>query len=136
MSYHNREDFLKYAKEIKDLGYKVYVNDVSNDYSFGNYGYIVNDKDEIGYFQLGEFWGVQFSTKHKPNGEFGCGFGLDTWDKPQVSPLTREIVDRVFMHHPSWARPSNKIHTIKKWTATEFFNDKSVYGAGNRVVEL
>lgn len=131
MSYHNREDFLQYAREIKDLGYKVYI---CTDPMY-NYGYIVNDKDEVGYFQLGEFWGVSFSTKHKPNTEFGCGFGLDDWDKPQVSPLSRKIVDRVFIHHPSWARPSNKIHTIKKWSATEFLNNKSVYGAG-RVEEL
>lgn len=128
-----KEEFLQYAKEIKNLGYKVFV---CNDPLY-NYGYIVNDNDEIGYFQLGDFWGVTFSTKHKPNIFFGCGFGLDEWDKPQVSPLSREIVDRIFILAPSWAKPRKKLNTIKKWTATEYFKDCTVYGGGNsKVTEI
>lgn len=117
------ERFLAYAQEIKELGYKVYI---CKD-GYWNYGYIVNEKDEIGYFQLGDFgYGVRFSTKHKNCRQFGGGFCLDKWDSPRVSPLTKEIVDRVFIHHPLWA--VGNANLIKKWTATEFFSGSSVYG--------
>ena len=129
----NQEIFLEYAKEVKALGYRVFIKNNES----CHYGYIVNDKDEIGYFQLNDFgFGVRFSTRHKPNGEFGCGFGLDTWDNPKTSPLTRKDVDRIFIHHPDWARPFGKLHTIKKWTATEYLNNKSVYGCGNDITEI
>lgn len=113
-----RERFLQYAGQIKSLGYKVYVNDVDNSSSFGNYGYIVNDRDEVGYFQLGDYgYGVSFSTKHKPCSHFGTGFGLDNWDELPTE-ITKEVVDRVFIHHPSWvsAFDSKYLGEIVKYT--------------------
>lgn len=110
-----KELFLYYAKHIKDLGYKVFVTNRE----FSNYGWIVNEKDEVGYFQLGDFgYGVTFSTVHKPCYEFGSGFGLDDWDKPHKT-FTKEIVDRCFAHHPYWAK--GKLSQIRKYTATEYF---------------
>ena len=117
-----RETFLHYAEEIKNLGYKVYVNDVSKGYSFGNYGYIINEKGEVGYFQLGDFgYGVSFSTKHKPCGHFGTGFGLDSWDN-LPREITKEVVDRVFMHHPSWVSGFDLryLHEIVKYNEQSF----------------
>ena len=110
-----RELFLDYAKQIKELGYKVFVTKRES----SNYGWIVNEKDKVGYFQLGDFgYGIVFSTKHKPCYEFGSGFGLDNWDEPHTQ-FTKEIIDRVFIHHPIWAR--GHVSEIEKYSAKEFF---------------
>ncbi len=49
-----RKLFLQYAKQIKDLGYTVYIS--ADEYY--NYGYIVNKNNSICYFQLSDFFEV------------------------------------------------------------------------------
>lgn len=120
-----KETFLHYAKEIKNLGYRVFV--YSGDYSF-NFGYIVNDKNQIGYFQLGDFgYGVLFGTEHKPIANLGSGFSLDMWDEAHET-FSRELVDRVFVKYPHWATRFNEkdLQKIEKYTADEFLKDKQV----------
>ena len=105
-----RERFLMFANQIKDLGYKVYIKKSEE----SAYGYIVNEKDEIGYFQLDE-WGcdLHFGTMHKPCRWFGKGFGICETNK-----VTKDKIDKVFIKYPAWAR--GMLSAIKKWTATEF----------------
>ena len=105
-----RERFLMFANQIKDLGYKVYIKKRED----STYGYIVNEKDEIGYFQLDE-WGcdIHYGTIHKPCREFGTGFGIK-----ETSEVSREIIDKTFIKYPVWAK--GMLSAIKKWTATEF----------------
>lgn len=117
-----RKKFEEYAQAIKDLGYKVFVRKYEGDDYLNNYGWIVNDKDEIGYFQLDRFgFAVTFSTLHKPC-VFGRGFGLDD-EFEGWKTFDREIVDRCFIHHPDWLNPFDlrKVGEIHKWTATEYF---------------
>lgn len=123
-----RETFLQYAKEIKNLGYKVYI---TNDKMFC-FGYIVNDKDQMGYFQLGYYgYGVRFSTEHKPLGGYGNGFMLDPWDDCKET-FTKEIIDRIFVKYPTWARSQETDNygrvfsreSIQKYSAKEFINRK------------
>jgi len=114
-----REKLLEYANQIKGLGYKVYI---SKDVYF-QYGYIVNEKDEIGYFQLDDFGtGVVFSTKHKPANGIGCGFGLDDSFNGHRE-ITKELVDRCFAIAPNWATRSER-QKVVKWTATEYLSRK------------
>lgn len=116
--------FLSKAEEIKNLGYKVYV--VDDD--LYNYGYIINDKDEVGYFQLGDFGhGVSFGTMHKPCGHFGTGFSMDKWDE-LPEKITKEVVNRVFIHHPSWVDPyeARYLDEIVKYTEETLL--KSTWG--------
>ena len=113
-----KELFDKLANDIKKLGYKVFVS--YNDWG-QHYGWVVNDKDEVGYFQFDDFCcGITFSTVHKPCHEFGTGFALDDWFNGHRT-FTKELVDRCFVHHPSWAR--GNLSAIRKYTATEFFAD-------------
>lgn len=115
-----RKKFEEYAQAIKDLGYKVFVRKYDGDDYLNNYGWIVNDKDEIGYFQLDRFGiAITFSTRHKPCYGIGCGFGLDD-EFEGWKTFDKEVVDRCFMHHPDWAKRCD-IPKIHKWTATEFF---------------
>ena len=121
--------FLKYAKEIKALGYKVYVNNSD----FWYYGFIVNDKEEIGYFQLGDYGhGISFSTIHYGTKYMGRGFSLDEWDKLHEH-FTREIVDRCFArvprhcYEPGWCKSEEELkdlERVKKYTATEYLSTK------------
>ena len=123
-----REKFLQYAKEIKNLGYKVFV---TADKMFC-FGYIVNDKDQIGEFQLGDYgYGVRFLTKHKPLSGYGTGFVLDDWDECKET-FTKEIIDRIFVKYPHWAnlQETDKFgryvsrESIQKYSAKEYIDSK------------
>ena len=121
-----RKMFLGYANEIKNLGYKVFVSKPTKISLDKNYGWIVNEKDEIGYFQYEPYCGVRFSTIHKPMNEYGSGFSCenDRWN--YHTTFSKEIVDRCFARVPGWmfSRPSwekKHLDKIRKWTATEYF---------------
>ena len=119
-----KERFLGYANEIKNLGYKVYI--AQSDYY--NYGWIVNEKDEIGYFQLGDWgFGVSFSTIHKPMNEFGTGFRVGD-DDSYYTEMSRELVDRVFAKYPDWmlSRPyweTEHLKNIRKYSAKDYLEN-------------
>ena len=133
-----RERFLAWANEIKELGYKVFVIQPTEHFEYCCYGWVVNEKDEIGYFQSDEWGsGITFSTVHKPTREFGSGFGLDD-EFESRTVFTKEIVDRCFVTVPDWfyQRPyweRKNLHLIKKYTATEFFEN---YWNKKNVVQL
>lgn len=133
-----RENFLAYAEKIKALGYRVFIN---NDRMW-NYGYIVNDKDEIGNFQLGDYgYGISFSTMHYGTKHMGTGFSLDEWDKLHEE-FTREIVDRCFVrvpahcYHAGWCRTKEELkdlENVKKYKASEYL--ANVFNK-DKIVEL
>ena len=120
-----KEQFLEYAKEIKSLGYRVFVIK-RND---SNYGWVVNDKDEIGHFQLGDYgYGVTFSTMHYGTRSMGTGFGLDNWDEAHTT-FTRRLVDRCFVRVPhfcyetGWCRTREELedlNRVKKYKFSEW----------------
>ena len=112
-----KELFLEYARHIKGLGYRVIITDREDSF----YGWIVNDNDEIGYFQLSRWgYGIRLSTIHKPCTEFASGFSCmkDEFDYFMEEELTRENVDKCFMRYPEWAR--GNVGAIKKWSAKEY----------------
>lgn len=112
-----KQRFLTFAEDIKNLGYKVLLSPASLD-RFFYYGYVINDKDEVGSFSLDEWGGgIRFSTMHKPCKNFGCGFSLDDSFEGQTE-MTKEIVDRCFQHHPDWAKGNTAL--IKKYKASEW----------------
>lgn len=133
-----REQFLEYAKAIKALGYRVFIN---RDTTW-NYGYIVNEKDEIGYFQLGDYgYGIRFSTMHHGTRTMGSGFGLDDWDECK-SEFTKEVVDRCFVRVPQhcyqsgWCRTQEELkdlERVKKYKASEYL---SIVWNKDEIVEL
>lgn len=100
-----RETFLQYAKQIKDLGYTVYI---SEDIDY-NYGYIVNEKDQICYFQLSSFFGlINLSTVHVPAQSIGTGFSMHEGIVP-----TKDLVNDCFCAGPAWA--SVYFRDVKKY---------------------
>lgn len=109
-----KEQFLSYAKEIKEMGYRVFVSTRENSFHTF-YGWIVNEKDEIGYFQYEPYRGIKLSTIHKP-GRFGTGFTVGNPDGQYV--FSKKLIEMVFSKCPSWVCSL----VIVKWTATEYFN--------------
>ena len=120
-----KEKFLGYANEIKNLGYKVFVTTRE----MSNYGWIVNDKDEIGYFQLGDYgFGIKFSCIHHPMNEYGSGFSVHDDSNDYDTEFSRESVDRVFAKYPGWmlSRPhweQKLLGSIKKYSAKEYLEN-------------
>lgn len=120
-----RERFLEYAKKIKELGYKVVICDSA----YWNYGYVINDKDEIGYFQLDDWGcGVCFSTMHYGTKTMGTGFGLDDTYNGHTK-ITKEVVDRCFVRVPAfcysrgWCRTKEEredLERVKKYKGSEY----------------
>ena len=107
-----RETFLQYAKQIKDLGYTVYIND-DDDY---NYGYIVNENNQICYFQLSSFFGlIDLSTVHMPSQSIGSGFSM----YKGISP-TKELINECFCTGPAWASPY--FRDVKKYESWNHYN--------------
>lgn len=124
-----RNLFIDYCKTVENLGYRVFIC-VDSSY---NYAYIVNEKDEIGYMQLGDFFGgVTFSTSHKPCKECGTGFGLND-SLNSVLEITKKKVEECFMVAPDWATRS-QLSAVRKWTFTERMEKDQHFR--NNVVEL
>lgn len=114
-----KELFLEYAKHIKGLGYRVIIT--NREYSY--YGWIVNEKDQIGYFQLSSWgFGIQLSMIHKPCKNFASGFTCmkDHFDYYTEKELTKENIDRCFSLAPEWA--TGNLSEIRKWSAEEYLS--------------
>ena len=129
-----RDNFLQYANEIKSLGYKVYVID-NND---SNYGFIVNGRNEIGYFQLTWFGeGIHLSTMHKPC-HFGTGFSCSGGVDDYITELTTNAIDEAFAQYPSWVLDlprweKKRLNEVHKYKADEYLAN---YWNKQNLVEL
>jgi len=120
-----RKNFLAYAQEIRNLGYRVIIDGEEH----WNYGYIINDKDEIGYFELDNWgYGVRFSTMHYSTRTMGTGFGLDDSFNGHTK-ITKNIVDRCFVrvpaycYAPGWCRTKEErddLERVKKYKGSEY----------------
>lgn len=109
-----RNLFIDYCKIVEDLGYRVFIS--SN--PLFNYAFIVNEKDELGYMQLGDFgFGLNLSTTHKPCQGCGSGFGLYN-GTDSLSEITKQNIEECFMIAPKWAT-RRQWEAVKKWTFTE-----------------
>ena len=60
------------AREIKNLGFRVFVH-INKNGQFPYYFGFFSDGKNVGYFQLGDFGGVRWSTVNAP-GSFCSGF--------------------------------------------------------------
>lgn len=112
-----KKTFLSYAKTIKKMGFRVYVSKRVNPFN-DFYGWIVNDKDEIGIFEYRPYEGIHLGTMHKPARNRGTGFGVG--NPYGQANLSKELIEQVFLKCPGWAK---KCSGIIKWTATEYFQN-------------
>ena len=113
-----RRILMEIGQEIKSLGYDVYII-ADRDAAFG---YIVNEKNEIGYFEVDYYGMCTFHTLHKANREYGSGFKV-LENMPEK--LTRKYVDRVFCIDNGEFPYAYRY--IKKWNADEYFADLAKY---------
>ena len=131
-----RNTFLEDARKIRLLGYRVFVSQRDT------YGWVVNDKGEIGYFQQGDYgYGIVFGTLHYGTWHMGSGFSLDNWDEAHTE-FSRALVDRAFAKVPphcyreGWCRTKEELEDlerVKKYTANEYFEN---YWDKDNVIEL
>ena len=85
-----RKDILaRVADEIKALGYDVYITTHPN-YVFG---YIVNGKNRISYFEVTDLFEVWFGSLHVPSRAHGSCFRVGT----KEDALTKEFIDNTFL---------------------------------------
>jgi len=127
-----KEYFELAAREIKNLGFRVFVNiNKPGEYSYF-YGYFSDGKN-IGYFQLHEFGGICWNTVNKP-GSFCSGFSCND-DGVLIQNITAERLREAFVTVPNWYRLSNYEISrggVKKYANLEEFLNNSFYGEPNR----
>ena len=123
-----QEYFQLAAREIKNLGFRVFVNKETREdyYLFGYYSDGVN----IGYFQLADFGGVSLTSVNKP-GSFCSGFGI-TESGVFVEDLTTEKLRAAFVVVPRWYRMTandarrggvKKYANLEDFLNTKYFSD-------------
>lgn len=111
------EYFLQAVKEVKEMGFKVYVyeKNVENP----TYCFIEDNSGNIGYMQAGDYGGVRFSTVHKPNRECGTGFGLQMWDEALCNIETNDVINS-FAMYPKWATRKQRANVVKYKNFAEY----------------
>ena len=97
-----------FVTELKKNGFDVYTSSKDNGYS---YCFFVKD-DKIGYVESDYFFGLNFSTVHKPCQAFGTGFGLNR----AVTEPKIENALQCFMVCPDTYRNYKGVETIKKYS--------------------
>lgn len=108
------EDLKNYVKLLLNNGFRVFIYDKDNE----KITYIIIEKNnKIGYIQLNDFGGFQFSTKHKPNTQTGTGFCLNY--NESLNP-TLENAEKTFINYPNWAKKKD-ISSIEKYKSIDDF---------------
>jgi hypothetical protein len=109
------ESLKDYAILLLQNGFRVFVYD-SDCKEYEKTKWLIIEKNKnVGYIQLNDFDGFQFSTQHKPNRTTGTGYGLNhdlSW-----SP-TIENALKTFIKYPEWAKKKD-ISSIIKWSSIE-----------------
>ena len=134
MSKRKQEYFDAASQHIKSLGFRVFVHDnKAGDFPY-YYGYFSDGKN-IGYFQLGDFFGVRWSTVNGP-GSRGCGCGFSCEDEGvEYDRLTREMLEQAFVSIPSWYRPGKNEKVVKYLDLDHFLDlerDHAEHGRWHR----
>ena len=108
-----KNEFKKYLDDIKELGYKVYVNNKID----WNYGYITNETD-LCYCQLGDYGeGLSLGTENKK----GINFDMCP-DCKVIYEVTREIIEYAFGSYPIWSELKDREGIIKYIDWNDFIN--------------
>jgi len=107
-----KEYFDAASQHIKNLGFRVFVHENKPGEFPYYYGYFSDGKN-VGYFQLGDFFGVRWSTVNGP-GSHGCGTGFSCEDQGvEYYKLTRPMLEQAFVSFPSWYRPEKNDKVVK-----------------------
>ncbi len=111
----------EYVKLLLNNGFRVFVYDSKENEKIS---YIIIEKNnKIGYIQLNDFGGFQFSTKHKPNKTTGTGYALNY--NESLNP-TIENAEKTFINYPDWAKKKD-ISSIEKYKSIdEYLNSEMV----------
>ena len=120
MSHINDQAYFKKAVErIKSFGFRVFVHENKPGELPYCYGYFSDGKN-IGYFQLGWFFGVRWSTVNGPGSHnVGTGFSCED-DGVEVSQLTPERLREAFQSVPYWYRLGRN-ERVCKWKDLDAF---------------
>lgn len=114
-----KEYFEASSQHIKNLGFRVFVHENKPGEFPYYYGYF-SDGTNIGYFQLGDFFGVRWSTVNGP-GSRGCGSGFSCEDEGvDYEKVTRKMLEQAFVSIPYWYRPE-KTDRVVKWKDLDTF---------------
>lgn len=111
------EYFLQAIKEVKEMGFRVYVNE--KDAKNPTYCFIEDEGGNVGYMQPGGCGGVLFSTVHKLNKEVGAGFCLQMWDEA-IYNVTKDDVLNSFTICPRWATRKQRANVVKYKNFAEY----------------
>ena len=122
--------FAEVAGAIKAHGFRVFVKENKPGEMPYYYGYF-SDGVNVGYFQLGDFWGVTYSTVNAP-GSFCTGFGV-LEEPATIEELTPANLRRAFVTVPAWYRSGARKRVYKYKDLADFLGR---YWDRARLVEI
>ena len=106
-------DLTEYANLLQQNGFTVIV---SKKHPFE---WIYFEKDgKIGTVSPGNFYGLNFSSVHKPCRECGTGFSTDR----EVTEPTIKHAENTLLHSPNWATPYQRKAVIKYKDVNDFIS--------------
>ena len=118
--HYDKEYFDAAARRIKELGFRVFVKDVKPGDSLGSYWGYFSDGKNVGYFQLGDFWGIRWSTINAPGSRnVGTGFSCED-EGVEIKDLTIDRLKEAFQAVPYWYRLGKNEKVVKFRDLDEF----------------
>lgn len=108
------------TEAIKAMGYDVYTPQEPYWQTYAFY----TDGKRIAYIECDRFGGYKTSTVHVPNKQSGTGFCVD-----ECEPLSRELLERAFVHAPNWAKARDRASVVKYTDVGAFFASKRLIKA-------
>lgn len=131
-----KEFFAIAAREIKSFGFRVFVN-INEPGKLPYYFGYFSDGQNIGYFQLGDFGGVRWSTVNK-NGSFCSGFSCVD-DGVQIQDMTADRLREAFQAVPRWYRMRKddiRRGGVKKYASLDEFLNAPYLGSQTNAERL
>ena len=135
-SHHNdKEYFDAAARRIKELGFRVFVREHKPGENGSYWGYF-SDGKSVGYFQLGWYFGICWSTVNAP-GSKGVGTGFSCEDEGvEYTDLTAERLREAFQAVPYWYRLGKDDKVVKFRDLDEFLEHQRKRESWYTLVEI
>ena len=122
-----REEFLAVAIKIKNLGYRVFLNNKSKSFGF------FSDGKSIGYFQKATYSGVDIYSHGRRGENSPSGFQINDGKPYSLKDITPQELQKAFVLIPKGNKLRKYQHITPYKDVEDFLNN---YWDKNNLVEI